>query len=68
MRDHYDFSKGKRGALVKTAQERITIHLYPDVIQWFKDSVEDGGNYQNLINEVLHQHMQKHRKPLKILS
>lgn len=33
MRDNYDFSKGKRGAVVKSNKERITIRLDPDIIR-----------------------------------
>ncbi len=65
MRDNYDFSEGKRGAVVKTAKERITIRLDPDVIQWFKGQVQGGGNYQSLINEALRQHVQRHGEPLE---
>ena len=57
MKDNYDFSKGKRGAVIKTAKQRITIRLDPDIIQWFKDGVQGGGNYQSLINEALREHI-----------
>ena len=63
MRENYDFSAGKRGAVVKTTKERITIRLDPDVIQWFKDSVEGGGNYQSLMNEALRAHVQRQGEP-----
>ena len=36
MRDEYDFSESKRGAIVKSAKERITIRLDPDIIEWFR--------------------------------
>ncbi len=65
MRDHDDFSEGKRGAIVKTAKERITIRLVSDLIQWFKDQVQGGGNYQSLINEALRQHVQRQGEPLE---
>jgi len=65
MRENYDFSAGKRGAVVKTTKERITIRLDPDVIQWFKDSVEGGGNYQSLMNEALRAHVQRQGEPLE---
>ncbi|MFZ0254084.1 MAG: BrnA antitoxin family protein [Gammaproteobacteria bacterium] len=58
MRDEYDFSDSKRGAIIKTAKERITIRLDPDVIQWFRDRVRGGGNYQTLINEALREHIE----------
>ena len=63
MRKEYDFTKGKRGAVVKTpaGKTRITIRLDSDVIAWFKQQVHDseGGSYQNLINKVLREHMAK---------
>ena len=63
MRDHYDFSAGQRGAVVKTAKERITIRLDPDVIQWFREQVRGGGSYQSLVNEALRQHVQRQGEP-----
>ena len=65
MRDNYDFSEGKRGAVVKTTKERITIRLDPDIIQWFKDQVRGGGNYQSLINDALRHHVQRQGEPLE---
>ena len=65
MRDSYDFSKGKRGAVVKTTKERITIRLDPDIIQWFKDQVRGGGSYQSLMNDALRHHVQREGEPLE---
>ena len=65
MRDNYDFSEGRRGAVVKTTKERITIRLDPDIIQWFKDQVRGGGNYQSLINDALRHHVQRQGEPLE---
>ena len=59
MKDNYDFSNGKRGAVIKTNKEKITIRLDPVVIQWFRDQVKGGGNYQSLINEVLRIHVEQ---------
>ena len=54
MRKEYDFSKAKRGPAVRVpkGKTRITIRLDDDVLEWFKDRVEEngGGNYQSLIN------------------
>ena len=58
MRDEYDFSESQRGAIIKTVKERITIRLDPDIIQWFRDRVKGGGNYQTLINEALREHIE----------
>ena len=45
MKDHYDFSKGKRGAVLPTPsdKERITIRLDTDIINYFRDQVEVAG-------------------------
>jgi uncharacterized protein (DUF4415 family) len=60
MKREYDFSKGKRGAVVAIpkGKTRITIRIDGDVLAWFREQVgrAGGGNYQTLINEVLRQH------------
>ena len=57
MKAKYDFSKGRRGAVVKPAKgkERITIRIDKDILNWFRDKVESagGGSYQKLINDAL---------------
>ena len=57
MKKRYDFSKGRRGAVIKgpRGKSRITIRLDADVLDWFRKQVDDagGGSYQNLINRAL---------------
>ena len=69
MRKEYDFSKGKRGAVVAAAKgkTRITIRLDDEVITWFKRQVHraGGGNYQSLINAALREHMKRTSEPLE---
>ena len=64
-----DFSKGKRGAVVKPdpTKVRITIRLDADIIDHFKNIVHKagGGNYQTLINDALREHIQAHDKGLE---
>ena len=64
-----DFSKGKRGAVVKPDPNkvRITIRLDADIIDHFKSIVNKagGGNYQTLINEALRDYMQQQDKGLE---
>jgi len=64
-----DFSKGKRGAVIKPApnKERITIRLDADVIAHFKQLVHEagGGNYQTLINDALREHIRALKQPLE---
>lgn len=64
-----DFSKGKRGSVVKTGpnKERITIRLDADIIEHFKRLVHEagGGNYQTLINDALRELMHRHDSSLE---
>lgn len=64
-----DFSKGKRGAVVKPDPNkvRITIRLDGDIIEYFKKQVHaaGGGNYQTLINDALRSQIQAQSKPLE---
>ena len=64
-----DFSRGKRGAVVKADPNkiRITIRLDGDIIEYFKKQVHDagGGNYQTLLNDALRNHIQSKIEPLE---
>jgi uncharacterized protein (DUF4415 family) len=64
-----DFSKGKRGAIVRPDPNkvRITIRLDADIIEHFKNIVlgAGGGNYQTLINDALREHIQAQDKGLE---
>ena len=55
MRDEYDFSKAKRGAIIPSpGKTRITIMLDDDVIEYFRAQAEaEGIGYQTLINALL---------------
>ena len=55
MRDEYDFSKGKRGAVLPSpGKTRITIMLDDDVLEAFRDRADSSGvGYQTLINAAL---------------
>ena len=69
MKKNYDFSKGKRGAVVSvpTGKTRITIRLDDDLLDWFRDEVDKagGGNYQSLINQALRHFVDRSREPLE---
>ena len=69
MEDEYDFSRGKRGAVVPTppGKTRITIRLDTDVLDWFRAQVHaaGGGNYQTLINDALRAHVAGKRPTLE---
>ena len=55
MRKEYDFSKGKRGAVIHSAgKTRITIMLDDDILEHFRAQAEAAGSgYQTLINAEL---------------
>jgi uncharacterized protein (DUF4415 family) len=61
MKDSYDFGNGKRGPVLppEPGKTRITIRLDNDVIDWFRQQVNEagGGNYQTLINAALRRHI-----------
>lgn len=69
MSKTYDFSKGKRGAVVPLppGKIRITIRLDNDVIDWFRSQVEarGGGSYQAMINSALKEHVQRRGEALE---
>jgi len=69
MKNEYDFSKGKRGAVVPIppGKTRITIRLDTEILEWFRDEVtaRGGGNYQTLINNVLRDYVQQQKEPLE---
>lgn len=62
MKKHYDFSKGKRGAVIPTppGKTRITIRIDDDVLDWFREQVHaaGGGNYQTMMNQALRESME----------
>ncbi len=69
MKKEYDFSKGRRGPVLRVppGKTRVTIRLDDDVLGWFRRQVDDagGGNYQTLINEALRGFMQGKQESLE---
>ncbi|MBN1571414.1 MAG: BrnA antitoxin family protein [Acidobacteria bacterium] len=69
MKKAYDFSRGTRGAVIKTPQgkSRITIRLDDDLLEWFRGQVNKagGGNYQTLINKALRDYVQSNQESLE---
>lgn len=55
MRKEYDFSKGKRAAVIASpGKTRITIMLDDDLIEYFRARAEAQGiGYQTMINAAL---------------
>jgi hypothetical protein len=71
MKREYDFSKGRRGAVlpVPTGKMRITIRIDDDVLEWFRDQVDaaGGGSYQTLMNQALREWIGSREEPLEDL-
>lgn len=69
MKKEYDFSKGRRGAVVipTPGKTRITIRLDDEVLAWFRNIVNEsgGGNYQTLINNALREYISQRQEPLE---
>ncbi len=62
MRKEYDFSRGRRGAVLGAprGKTRITIRIDDDILQWFRDQMHKvgGGSYQTAMNEALRRAME----------
>lgn len=61
MRKEYDFSKGRRGAVVPSPGKiRITIMLDDDILEHFRSRAEAAGlGYQTMINSALRDAMSR---------
>lgn len=65
MKEQYDFSKGKRGAVrpeppVEAGKVRITIRLDEDIVDRFMELADRSGGsmgYQTLINSALREYL-----------
>src|SRR2546427_6091124 len=69
MKKEYDFSRGKRGAVIPLppGKTRITIRLDTEILDWFLAKVHaaGGGSYQTLINDALQEHIARRKEPLE---
>jgi len=69
MKREYDFSKGKRGAVVPLppGKTRITIRIDDDVLDWFRAQVHaaGGGSYQTQINLALGRYIEHEQESLE---
>jgi uncharacterized protein (DUF4415 family) len=69
MKSEYDFSKGKRGPVLKVppGKTRVTIRLDDDILDWFRGQVDEagGGNYQTVINQALRSFMHQKQESLE---
>jgi len=69
MKEEYDFSKGRRGAIESSlpGKTRITIRIDNEILEWFRQEVDamGGGNYQTLINEALRRYIREKKEPIE---
>jgi predicted transcriptional regulator len=70
MKTEYDFSQGKRGAIVpQTGKTRITIYIDDDVLETFRQLGDAAGKgYQTTMNEALRQYLDKAKTPIASLE
>ncbi|RJQ53987.1 MAG: CopG family transcriptional regulator [Nitrospiraceae bacterium] len=66
MFKEYDFSKGRRGAVLpQKGKTRITICIDTDVLEWFRDEAErEGQGYQTAINRALRNYIKQDKRPI----
>jgi len=66
VKKEYDFSRGKRGAVLPTARKtRITIYLDDVILEKFKaESERTGKGYQTLTNDALSKHVGNTEQPV----
>jgi uncharacterized protein (DUF4415 family) len=71
MKRQYDFSEGKRGAVMRVprGKSRITICLDDEVLDWFRKQVDEagGGSYQNLVNRALRAYIERSGEALEAI-
>jgi len=66
MRAEYDFSKGKRGAVVpQKGKTRISIFIDNAVLDGFRARAEKAGTgYQTMMNDALRQYLSETDQPV----
>ena len=67
MKDEYDFSKGKRGAIIPTkGKTRITICIDDSILDGFRSRAEKAGTgYQTMMNDALRNYLsQNSERPI----
>ena len=68
MKKEYDFSGGKRGALLKApGKSRITIYIDNDILEEFRERGDEAGRgYQTMINDALRAALGDDSRPVDV--
>jgi len=66
MKAEYDFSKGKRGAVIpQKGKTRISIFIDNGVLEEFRARAQKAGTgYQTMMNDVLRQYLSESDQPV----
>ena len=66
MRPEYDFSKGKRGAVIpQRGKTRISIFIDNAILDEFRKRAEKAGTgYQTMMNEALRMYLSRSAAPV----
>ena len=67
MRAEYDFSKGRRGAVIpQKGKTRISIFIDNAVLDEFRARAEKAGTgYQTMMNEALREYVERRRENIE---
>ena len=67
MKEEYDFSNAKRGAVVPQKNKtRITIYINDDTLEEFRNRADSAGRgYQTMINDALKEYLEKTNEPIE---
>jgi uncharacterized protein (DUF4415 family) len=72
MKNNYDFSQGKRGAVtpITSEQTKLTILIDKDILEWFGQQVDQqgGGDYLVLINKALRNHIEENQQKAESIA
>ena len=63
MKKDYDFSRGKRGPVIRSkGKTRITIYIDDDVLEAFRERGDQAGlGYQTMMNQALREYLAESR-------
>lgn len=66
MRSEYDFSKGRRGAVIaQNGKTRISIFIDNAILAKFRARAEKAGSgYQTMMNEALREYLSRTGRPV----